>query len=221
MFFKTVIAAFVSSFAISAMAWADTPDFSSNATETPASTNFATQPKKLRWIMDLGYMVGGEKLVDVHLYNDLFDTSSTQDIRAGQGFWFMGGVELPVNPNWAVQARLGYLFDSVEAKNASFSFDRYPVELLPLYTVNHIQFGLGLTYHLNPVFDPDLGLPKVSFKNAMGFVGEFNYAMSDRARLGLHITQIDYRVKSVADGGTVLKDKVSGNGVGVHVTGAF
>lgn len=100
-------------------------------------------------------------------------------------------------------------------------FDRYPIDLLPLYIVSHIQFGLGLTCHLNPVLDPDLGLPKVSFKNAMGFVGEFNYALSDRVRLGLHITQIDYRVKSVADGGIVSKDKVSGNGVGVHAIGAF
>lgn len=220
MLLKTVSAAIFSTFTLSALAWADTPDFSKSTAETPPMPAPAAQPK-LRWIFDVGYMTGGDKLVDVDVYNDLWDSSSTEDVRAGQGFWLLGGAELPLAPSWALQARFGYLFDSIEAKNASFSFDRFPVELLPLYTVNQIQFGLGLTYHLNPEFDPDLGLGKVKFKNALGMVAEINYVWTERARVGLHFTQIDYKVKSVESGYEVSKSSVNGTGAGIHLTAAF
>ncbi|HET8705481.1 MAG TPA: hypothetical protein VFM46_04180 [Pseudomonadales bacterium] len=219
MFKQAVLAVFFSSFAVTAMAWADTPEFSYQADVPPMPR--PAEPPRWRVIAQVGYMSGGDELINAHVYNSFFDSTSSVDIKAGQGVWFIAGAEVPLSPSWAVQARVGYLFDSINSRNNSASFLRYPVEILPLFTINQVQFGVGLTYHIDPFLDSGWEGGDVRFKNALGLVAEINYVWLERARVGLHFTQIDYDVKSVEAGYQVSKNRVNGSGAGIHFTAAF
>jgi hypothetical protein len=89
---------------------------------------------------------GGDTLASV-TYTD----NTTQSIKAGGMLQIGGGIEYrqPGMP-FAVQAGIGYHFDTTHASNGDITFSRWPIELIAFwYPSEQVRLGLGLRHATN------------------------------------------------------------------------
>lgn len=95
------------------------------------------------------------------------------------------------------QITVGWKFKKIDATNGDVSWDRYPIEFLQYYRHGKFRIGCGGTIHLNPTFDASIDLPgfqngKLTFDNALGFIGEADYHFTEKLVCGIKATIIKY-----------------------------
>jgi hypothetical protein len=105
---------------------------------------------------------GGDKIASVE-----FRDGDSRDITAGGLVQIWGGVEYREQGSpFAVQGTLGYHFDNTSARNGSQRFERFPIELIALYSVApKVRVGLGARYAMSAKFT----------SSGAGDVGDFNF----------------------------------------------
>ncbi len=121
----------------------------------------AAEPGQVRGFVGLDLGSGGDTLANIR-YTD----GSTQDMKAGDGVQFKGGLDYRVDADWSVVGTLGYHLYNTNAKNGHVRFQRFPVELLAKYNLNEkarIGFGVRVPFAAN-----------VSSSGAASDVGEFS-----------------------------------------------
>lgn len=154
---------------------------------------------------------GGDKLAEVE-----YDHGDDGEVRAGGLFSLGVGVNHEFGNNWELQATFNYLFDGADADNGDVTFSRWPIDVLAFYRNGNHRFGGGITYHTNPEFEIDVDYidASVDFDDALGFVAEYDYFFTPNFSLGVRGTLIDYEASD-------FDDEVSGNSIGVVVSGYF
>lgn len=168
-----------------------------------------------RGVASVGVSVGGDKLADVSYVN----SSSTDTLSAGGGAYLNVGVSYQFTPEWALQATVGLHSDGIEASNGSVDFDRYPVEVMGLYALNH-RWNLGLGLRASGAKFKSQGdaafLGQHKFDNSMGPVLELQYLLdvSQAYRVGIAGRYVVQKFKSSSWGGSVKGDHA---GVGLFV----
>jgi hypothetical protein len=94
-------------------------------------------------LVGVALTTGGDELARVQ-----FSGGSTSTIKAGGLLQVWGGVEYgQYGSPFAVQATFGYHVDRIDAKNGSLRFERFPLEVIGLYSVDDSwRVGAGLRY---------------------------------------------------------------------------
>lgn len=156
-------------------------------------------------VLKAGFDFGGESLTgDV-----LFESGHTENLRANEGFFVGAGVALLNTPRTlGVEITLNWKYGTVGADNGDVEFTRFPVDALLFYNFPRARIAVGATYHLNPELDSDgLGAQyavKTEFDDALGFMTQLDWRITQKVALGLRYTVLDYEVAN--GGGTVGSD---------------
>jgi hypothetical protein len=158
-----------------------------------------------------GYDTGGDTLVTA-----VFFGGETEKIKANQGLFFGGGVSI-VNDAKDVETEitLNYKIDDITASNGDVTWSRWPLDALVFYRMPSVRFGGGATYHLNPDLSGSgvvSGL-NVQFKDALGFLLQVDWRITEKLNLGVRYTALDYDV----EGGGSVKS----NGLGIVFSGSL
>jgi hypothetical protein len=105
---------------------------------------------------------GGDKLASVEFAN-----GGSRDITAGGLVQIWGGVEYREQGSpFAFQGTFGYHFDNTSADNGSQRFERFPLELIALYSFDpKFRLGVGARYATSAKFK----------SSGAGDVGDFNF----------------------------------------------
>jgi hypothetical protein len=105
---------------------------------------------------------GGDKLSSVE-----FQNGGSRDITAGGLVQIWGGVEYREQGSpFAFQGTFGYHFDNTSADNGSQRFERFPLELIALYSFDpKFRLGVGARYATSAKFK----------SSGAGDVGDFNF----------------------------------------------
>ena len=158
---------------------------------------------------------GGETLATV-----VYEDGHTKDIKSGGLAYFYGGAEARfVGSPFALQATVGYHYDTTAASNGDVTFSRVPFQFLGvLEPVERFRFGAGLHVDTNVRLGSsgvaDDPLLHVKFKNAVGFVGKFEWmAMRE---LGIELSYVNVSYKPTEQGGVpVTGESVDGSHFGL------
>jgi hypothetical protein len=150
-----------------------------------------------------GYDVGGDKLVTV-----TFANGDTRSIRANQGFYFGGGVDvLNDDKNIEFLGTINYKFAAVHADNGDITWTRIPIDALLFYRMQSFRVGGGLTFQLSPKLKGSgaAGSLNVNVDDAVGLLLQADYLLG-RVAIGARATFVDFK-----SGGATAK----GNGLGI------
>jgi hypothetical protein len=169
-----------------------------------AQTYVPVEAKPMHFVFGMGYTFGGDKLATAY-----YENGADQNIKAGKGLVFLGGVEYRVSPEFSVQGTIGFHVDQAAADNGDMRFDRYPLELLGYYHVNQsVRVGGGLRYVISPALRTsgagDIG--DYQFKNSTSPVAEIEYLYSPQ--LGFKLRYANDRYKEKDSGGEAKGDHV-------------
>lgn len=165
---------------------------------------------EFKGVAHAGYEFGGDNVLEVY-YTD----GSNSTINAGDGLVFAGGVAYVVNPEVAIQATLGWKYQTIQrATNADAHFNRFPVETILQYTPGKVRLGAGITYHINPKLHAsgDLAPAEVAFDDALGAVYQLDYITEMGLMWGIRYTDLSYTVNNT-------DYDVDATSFGIHVTG--
>ncbi len=103
------------------------------------------QEIKYQPVLGMKGQFGGDTL-EVIPYTD----GTSQDLNAGQGINFYGGM-LATRAPYSVKATIGYKYSSSMASDIDVAKTAMPFELTARYNLaNKVYFGGGLTQHFNP-----------------------------------------------------------------------
>lgn len=174
---------------------------------------------KFQVVIGFGLTYGGDKLAEAEV--DYDGDTVDEDLRGGDLITFAAGLltYLP-RREWSIQTTIGYHFDEVDADNGDIRFERYPLEFIPFYNFGKHRAGAGLSYHLSPKLNlKNIGGPKVTFDDALGWVVEYDYSFSGWAEggliVGMRYLWIDYEVDKV-NGFPASGESINGSHFGVH-----
>ena len=171
-------------------------------------SDYGWEPGTTRATVDTGVGGGGDKLVVVQYRN-----GDTKTIYAGDGFYADMGVQHNfTDSGWSLKATAGFDYAAATGSNATVSFNRYPLDLLAIYSIGRSHIGFGLTEHLAPRLDLDGLGPNVDFDNATGVVLQYQYWL-----FGARFTGINYKVSGCNSGCS----SVSGNSLSVFFNYTF
>lgn len=149
-----------------------------------AGSAWAVNIDKKKNLVGMGVSYGG----------DNFGSAGADELNAGEDIsLYYGRVLLNDNP-LAIQASIGFKFDTVDASNGEVWFTRYPAELLTFYSFDSYRLGAGVSYHMDPVYDQKLDTSNnhVKFDNAVGFVLQFDFLRHDFLSGGIRYENITY-----------------------------
>lgn len=115
----------------------------------------------------------------------------------------------------AVRSTVNYQFDTNYSNYKDEYFSRVGIDLLGYYIRGNQRVGLGLTHHFSPDYKEvsTNGPVKASFKNALGFLAEYNYVFENDNSIAIRYTYINYKVNHVSANATVFD--------GVNLDGSF
>lgn len=153
---------------------------------------------------------GGETLIEVVL-----DDGSTDEINTGQGLYLSGGIGTTFSDGkYDAQATFGWKFTGISASNGDIDWVRFPLEGLIFLNHEKLRLGGGLTYHINNSLKGSgvASSLNADFDNALGFVFEGQYRITDAILMGARATLIEYEIDSVS---------IDGNSFGVSLTFQF
>jgi hypothetical protein len=148
-----------------------------------AQTTAPVEKAPLRWVAGMGLSVGGDNLATASYTN-----GSSQDIKAGGGVYFTGGVDYRVCPEFSLQGTVNFHVDDTSATNGSIKFQRFPIELLGYYHVNpQWRFGGGVRYTTSPKLSSSGAAAGMNFTfdNAVSAVVEGEYFPSEKVGVKL------------------------------------
>jgi hypothetical protein len=113
-------------------------------------------------LIGLAITGGGDKLSSVE-----FNNGGSKDITAGGLVQVYGGVEYHEKGSpLGFQGTFGYHFDNTSAENGSQRFERFPLELIALYSFDpKFRLGIGARYASSAKFK----------SSGAGDIGDFNF----------------------------------------------
>lgn len=168
----------------------------------------------IRPMFKVGADFGGDELVTV-----TFTNGESRTIRANDGVFLGGGVSI-LNDAKDVEAEisLSYKVDTINASNGTVTWSRWPIDALLFYRLPSMRLGGGLTYHLNPELTGSGVVGNVfdKFDNALGFILQADYSVSERHHIGLRYTGIEYKLNVPGAQGTAKS-----NGLGLVFSASF
>jgi len=95
----------------------------------------------LRFFGSVGYAVGGDPV----LSGTWLESGDRWNLRAGRGSTVALGADLRLTDRFSIQGSTGYHRDSIDGRDAAFSFTRVPVELMGFYSwTERLRVGLGM-----------------------------------------------------------------------------
>jgi hypothetical protein len=153
-----------------------------------------------------GYDFGGDTLVTV-----TFSDGSTETVKANEGFYLGGGASIVSDSKRIeMELSLAYKFSLINASNGDIEFTRLPLEAVVFYRWDRVRLGGGLTYHIKPELEGSgIASPiDVEFDDALGFVLQGDYRVTDKMAIGLRYTNLKYEVS-----GTSASAKSNGLGL--------
>lgn len=150
----------------------------------------ASHAMDVRPFLKAGYDFGGDTLVTA-----VFTDGSSDTIKANEGLYIGGGASIVTDSKrMEIELSLAYKFSIVSADNGDIEFTRLPLEALAFYRWDKVRLGGGLTYHINPELEGSgIATPlDVQFDDALGFVLQADYRLTDRMAIGLRYTNLKY-----------------------------
>lgn len=181
--------------AVGAQAASSTP--TSARSERPAERSRGGSRIQPFWEAGLAY--GGDTIGSI-----LFVNGEQQDIQAGDGVSFGGGIVQRVNDRFGIKYTATYKLSASAASNAAVLKTVLPIDIVPYYRSGDHKFGLGLSLHLSPKVDWDWLAPSMDFDDATGIT--FEYAFR---RFGFSYTDIDYELGALKYDASHLSFKFS------------
>ncbi|HEV2111806.1 MAG TPA: hypothetical protein VGT99_10670 [Gammaproteobacteria bacterium] len=158
--------------------------------------DYGWEPGTTRMAVDGGIGGGGDTLVTVQYSN-----GDTKTIHAGDGLYGDLGVQHNfADSAWSIKATAGFDYAAASGSNATVSFERYPLDLLAIYSIGRSHIGFGLTEHLAPRVDLDGLGPNADFSSATGVVLQYQYWL-----FGARLTGISYKPSGGCSSGCTIK----------------
>lgn len=164
-------------------------------------------------VLGFGLTGGGETLLTVP-----FADGSSESISSGGLVHLYAGLRLPLAPQFALQATIGYHVDDVSASNGSVRFSRFPVELLGQFDIapqvrlnGGVRFATGSKVTTSGVVSSTV--PNTSFSASPGLVLEGEYLFSDNISVALRYVNETYKAPNGV--------KIDGSHVGGYVKFMF
>ena len=161
----------------------------------------------LRFLAGIGYSAGGDKLATAEYTN-----GSSQNIRAGGGFYFTGGADYRLNEEFSVQGTVNFHVDDTTAQNGSIRFKRFPIELMGYYhSTEQLRFGVGVR-HISSAKLTSSGAADgldVKFDSTTSGVAEIEYFWTPKMGMKVRYVKETFKVKDYSD------IKVKGDHVGI------
>jgi hypothetical protein len=163
---------------------------------------------------------GGDELASVSGDYD-------EDLRAGQLLNLGIGYDFDLNAAKTLLLRAGinYKFDSIDADNGEADFDRWPLDLILVSRQGAFSLGAGITYHLSPTYEATINgfSTRVDFDDALGFLLQAGYRMTEKIELGARVTLIEYEPSEPLVMFPSLEriDEVDGDSFGVYISFGF
>lgn len=140
-------------------------------TAVAQTTSYA--PVDMRPYMAIGLTGGGDKIATFD-----FTDGSSDTVNAGELFEVRAGVHWRISELFSLRGSLGYHVSSSSARNGSFRFERFPVELTGLFQASQrLRVGLGVrkaTGARARSSGAAAGLD-ADFTASTGVLGEFEY----------------------------------------------
>jgi len=174
-------------------------------------------------MMNAGITYGGDTIGTVK-----FTDGSTKNLKAGALLQFgLGGLYQFEDKPLALMLSANYHFDTVNAKNGSASFDRFPIEALAYYTgKERFRFGGGLRIVNGAELSSDIGgSDKYTFDTTKGLVAEIGYQLDSHGWLNFRFVSEKYQAKThVVNGVTSSSTNYAptdGSHMGVNFTYEF
>ena len=144
---------------------------------------------------------GGDKLSSVE-----FQHGGSKDITAGGLVQVYGGVEYHEKGSpLGFQGTFGYHFDNTSADNGSQRFERFPLELIALYSFDpKFRVGLGARYATSAKFKSsgagDVG--DFNFKSQLGGILMGEWLITPSMGLQLRYVHETYKINDVSIDGS-------------------
>src|SRR5262245_49993163 len=149
---------------------------------------------EIRPMIKVGIDTGGDVLV-THVFPD----GEVETIDANQGFYVGGGVSiLNAAKTLELEVSLTYKYNTAYGNYGQIDWTRWPLDALVFYRWSRVRVGGGLTYHLGPELKGggDAAGFKVKFDNALGFVLQADYRITDYLTAGVRYTAIEYETSA-------------------------
>jgi hypothetical protein len=121
-----------------------------------------------------------------------FVSGDKQDIDAGQGGSFGGGVIQRINDRFGIKYTASFKVQFGAASNADVMKTALPIDIIPYYRTGDHKFGVGLSYHVSPKVDWDWLQPTMNFDDAAGITLEYAFR-----GFGFSYTDMDYELGPV------------------------
>ena len=155
-----------------------------STTSVARRTERASRGSAIQPFYELGLAAGGDTIGSI-----VFVTGDQQDIEAGDGVSFGGGVVHRINDRFGIKYTASYKVSFSAASNADVMKSVLPIDIVPYYRTGDHKFGLGLSLHLSPKVDWDWLAPTMNFDDATGLTLEYAFR-----RFSFSYTDIDYEL---------------------------
>jgi hypothetical protein len=149
-----------------------------------------------RPMIKLGVDTGGDEILAY-----VFPNGEVETLNANQGFYLGGGVSVTNfyrGADLELEVSLSFKYVTAYGENGEVDWTRYPLDVLFFYRWSRLRAGGGLTYHIGPELKGggDAAGFKVRFENALGFVLQADYRVTEKFTAGVRYTAIDYETKA-------------------------
>jgi len=138
------------------------------------------------WIAEVSVAIGGDTLATLE-----FTNGSSQDIDAGNGVTFSGGLLQHLSDSYGIKYAIGWKGSWSAAENLDVQKSAIPIDVVPFYRNGQHRVGAGLTYHISPELDIET-FGTATFDDSTGYIVEYGYA-----GFTLAYTGIDYTIDGV------------------------
>ena len=139
---------------------------------------------RIQAFWEAGLAYGGDTIGSI-----VFISGDEQDIKAGDGFSFGGGIVQRINDSFGIKYTAAYKVSFSAASNADVMKTVLPIDIIPYYRTGDHKFGVGLSMHLSPKVDWDWLAPEMEFDDATGITLEYAFR-----RFGFSYTDMDYEL---------------------------
>jgi hypothetical protein len=155
-----------------------------SAQSSERTTERSRGGSRIQPFWEAGLAYGGDTIGSI-----VFVSGDEQDIKAGDGFSFGGGIVQRINDQFGIKYTAAYKVSFSQASNADVMKTVLPIDIVPYYRMGDHKFGLGLSLHLSPEVDWDWLAPTMEFDDATGITLEYAFR-----RFGFSYTDIDYEL---------------------------
>ena len=157
---------------------------SAQSSEPAAAGRSPRTGSRIQPFWEAGLAYGGDTIGSI-----LFVSGNEEEIKAGDGFSFGGGVVQRINDRFGIKYTVAYRISFSQASNADVVKTVLPIDIVPYYRLGDHKFGLGLSMHLSPTVDWDWLAPEMEFDDATGVTLEYAFR-----RFGFSYTDMDYEL---------------------------